>query len=93
MAKQGIRCVIVIQGNSTNQGYISRYKAMNSAAKLNPAFLYILSILRETANLIFSEKSCCETAIRLVEIVDIQCIQANGTAVALSKDELIIFKQ
>ena len=82
-------------GNSTNQGYISRYKAMNSDVKLNPNpdLLHILFTLRKASNLIFSKKSFFETTIRLVKMFDIQCMQVNGTAVALSKEELVIFKQ
>ncbi|CAB4003653.1 Gastrula zinc finger [Paramuricea clavata] len=100
IAKQGIQCDMEIQGNSANQGNRSRYKAMHSAVKLNPAFLHTSSIFRKAANLIslkattliFSLKSFFETPIRLVKMFVIRCIQVYGTP-ALSKEEIIIFRK
>ena len=81
-------------GDSTNQENRSRYKAMNSAFKLNPAWLHESYILGKAANLIFSEKSSFYTAIHLLKMFVIHCIQACGTA-ALRKEaeELVIFMQ
>jgi hypothetical protein len=64
-------------GDSTYQRNISRYKAINSAVKLN---LYESYISRKAANLIFFEK-------RFFKIIVIQCIQV------LSNKEPINFKQ